>query len=151
MRSNDPFVLGMYLLVLSTLIFGCAPTQVKRTPDDSEPACIQGTVWYRPSADSNPIPYPFAAITAWRHGTDQPLGETRTDGAGNYCIEVPIGEQVDLRIWGVQRLQGTSYTCKGSEDNINPGTTLNECGGNCTRIDVFADCGEFEPPYRRQM
>ncbi len=151
MRSNHPFILGTYLLSLSALIFGCAPTQVKRPPEDFEPTCIQGKVWYRTPADSNPVPYPYAPVTAWQHGTDQPLGETKTDGAGNYCIEVPIGEQVDLRIWGVRRLQGTSYTCKGSEEDIAPGKISQECGEDCLRIEIDTDCGEFEPPYRRQI
>jgi hypothetical protein len=139
------------LIFVLSLTFGCGSVQIKSPPQDFEPTCIQGTVRYQTPTGSSSVPYPYARITAWQHGTDQPLGETEADGAGKYCIEVPLGAQVELKIWGVQRLQGETYTCKGSEENIAPGNISKECGGDCIRIDIITDCGEFQPPYRRQM
>jgi hypothetical protein len=65
---------------------------------------------------------------------------------------VPLGDfKVDLRVWGVQRLDKTSHTCKGSADDVDIGTVPRECGEECIRIDIIADCQEFQPSYHRQM
>ena len=152
MKNYYRFALVIYSIFLFLITFGCSRTQIQKAPESPETTCIQGTVWYRTSTDSTPMRYPYATVTAWRHGTDQGLAETKADGAGNYCIEVPLGDyKVDLRVWGLKRLGGTSYTCKGSEENIDLGTTSKKCGENCISIDIITECGEFQPSYRRQM
>lgn len=148
MKDNCCFGLLVGLFLVFATHFGCAPVEVQRPPEDFEPTCIQGTVWYRTPDASSPVPYPYARITAWRHGTEQPLAETKAGEAGSYCIEVPLGERVDFRIWGLQRLRGMTYTCKGSEEAIDPGTTSEKCGEDCLTIDIMTDCGEFQPLRR---
>jgi hypothetical protein len=144
-------LLGGLFLALS-VILGCGSVEVQRPPEGFEPTCIQGTVFYHIPINGNRTPYSYARISAWRHGTQQGLAETIADGKGNYCLEVPLGEpMVDLRVFGVIRVKGTSYTCKGSENNVNPGATRKECGGDCIRIDIVTDCQEFEPPRHREM
>ncbi len=139
-------------MFLFFIAFGCSGPQIQKPPETVETTCIQGTVWYRASTDSTPMRYPYATVTAWRDGTDQGLAETKADEAGNYCIEVPLGDhKVDLRVWGLKRLGGTNYTCKGSEESIDLGTTPKKCGEDCVSIDIITECGEFQPPYRRQM
>lgn len=145
-------------LISSIFLFsigvGCGPEQQVKPPpplEYSEPACIQGTVKYSTSVDSNPVPFSRVKITAWRHGTEQSLAETTADGAGNYCIEVPLGDfGVDLRIWGMVHLGSKSYTCTGSADNINLGTTSKKCGEDCMEVDIVAECKEFRPIRRRK-
>jgi hypothetical protein len=151
MRNHHRLGLGILVTFSLTLGVGCGPVLVKSPPEQFEPTCIQGKVWYRSSADSNPVPYPYVSVTAWRHGTDQPFGETKSDGTGNYCLELPQGEQVDLRIWGLQQFDGKTYTCKGSEESIKAGTALNRCGDGCVEVDPVADCEETQSPYHRQM
>lgn len=151
-KSHRSALMTCLILLSSSIAVGCSPVQVQSPSKDFEPTCIQGTVLYRTPANSTPVPYPYAGVNAWRHGTGQGLAETKTDGAGNYCIEVPLGDfTVDLRVWGVNRVGGTSYTCKGSQNDIDPGTIRKECGEDCVRIDIVTDCDEFRPPYRRQM
>ena len=152
MKKYYRFALVISSILLLSIAAGCGHSQIKGLPEDFMPTCIQGTVWYRMSTDPTPVPYPYARITAWRHGTDQPLSETKADEAGNYCVEVPLGESgVDLRVWGVKRLRGTGYTCKGSENNIDAGTASKRCGEDCVKIDIITDCEEFQPPYYRQI
>jgi hypothetical protein len=152
MKDHYCFPLMVSFILLLSLTVGCSHTQADKTPESLETTCIQGTVRYRTPDDSTPVRYPFATITAFRHGTDEGLVETKADGAGNYCIEVPLGNYtVDLKVWGVQRLERKSYTCKGSELNIDPGTAPRKCGRDCVKVDILTECGEFRPPYRRQM
>jgi len=135
-----------FLLVVA----GCSSVHVHTLPEDFEPTCIQGTVWYRSPEDGTRVLYPSAPVTAWRHGTRQALAETRADESGNYCIEVPMEEPgVDLRVFGIIRLSGRGFSCKGSQQNVNPGTTLKKCGEDCIRIDITAECQEFDPAYHR--
>jgi hypothetical protein len=151
-KNCHRFALAISFVILVSITLGCGPVQVQSPSEDLDTTCIQGKVLYRTPLDPNPVPYPSVNISAWRYGTKEPIAETKTDKTGSYCIEVPLGDfRVDLRIWGLQRLRGTSYTCKGSEADIDPGTISKECGEDCMRIDIVTDCGEFEPPYRRQM
>ena len=152
MKSYYRFPLLIGFVVVSSFVFGCTPVPVQTTPEDFEPACIQGRVLYRSPVDATLVPYPHARISAWRHGTDQGLAETVADSAGDYCIEVPLEESgIDLRVFGVLRLSGTSYTCKGSQENLDPGETSKRCGEECIRIDILTECQEFRPRFRRQM
>ncbi len=152
MRGYHRFALGINIIFLLSLTVGCRPIQKQSLPEDFVPTCIQGRVWYRTPTGATPVPFPHAPITAWRHGTDQPLAETKADEAGNYCIEVPLGVSgVDLRIWEVRRLGGTRSVCKGSREIIDPGTISKKCGEDCVRIEITTDCQEFHPPYHRQM
>jgi len=152
MKNYGRFLLVLNLILLFLIAVGCGPTQLRSLPEDFDPTCIQGKVWYRTSTDSTLVPYPHARITAWRHGTDQPLAETKADDAGNYCIQVPLGDsRVDLRVWGMKRSQGVTYTCKGSETNIDPGASLKRCGEDCVRLDIVTDCQDLWLPYHRQV
>ena len=120
--------------------------------DDSKPSettCIRGTVWYRSPGDTGRVPYPRAKIAAWRHGTQEGLTETRADGRGRYCLEVPLGEVVDLRVWGFEDFGGTSSICKGSVDGIELGTEAEKCGGDCIQVDIMTVCTDQIPRRRR--
>jgi hypothetical protein len=130
-------------VVISVLIihFGCAPNQTVEVPAGSERACIQGTVRYRSPIDSAEVPYANTTINAWRHDTDQALVETKADQAGNYCVEVPLGEYtVDLRVWGLERFEAQNYVCQGTVDNVDLGNTPAQCGGDCINVDILAEC-----------
>lgn len=93
--------------------------------------------------DSKQVPWGGVTVNAWRHGKDLALAETKTDSDGNYCIEVPVGDsRVDLRVWGMERMEGTSYICDGSVQNIDPGKTPKKCGENCFKTDIMTQCHE---------
>ena len=150
MRNAYRFVFVMVVVVISTMMAGCSAKQMATLPDSIERSCTQGRVFYRIPSDSAAAPYPSVTVTAWHHEKNQPLTETKTDQAGNYCIEVPLGDfQVDLRVWGMVHLPTTSYTCTGSEDNIDLGTVPKRCGENCKKIEIMTDCKEFTP-HRQQ-
>ena len=82
-------------------------------------------------------------VNAWRHGKDLALTETKTDSDGNFCIEVPVADfRVDLRVWGTERLEGKTYICEGSAQNIDPGKTQKKCGEDCVKADIVTQCHE---------
>jgi hypothetical protein len=123
--------------------FGCGTPQIQGVPADSVKTCIQGKVWMKNPIDSRQVPYAGVSVNAWRHDKDSALVETVTDRDGNYCIEVPVGDfRVDLRVWGMERREGTSYICKGSVDNIDPGKTPKKCGQDCFKADILTECEE---------
>jgi hypothetical protein len=87
--------------------------------------------------DSKQIPYAGVTVNAWRHDKELALVETKTDKDGNYCIEVPVGDfRVDLRVWSMERMEGNSYLCQGSVQNIDPGKTAKKCGEDCFKTDI---------------
>jgi len=150
MKRNDHFVRVLGFILLSAVIAGCGPKKIERPMDSLGSTCVEGTVWYRGSTHPDLVRYPFAKITAWRHKTDSPLGETQADKSGNYCLEVPAGDfKMDLRIWGLQRLGKLSYTCNGSVKAIELGTNAMECGEECKKIDIVTECRKFIPGQRR--
>ncbi len=150
MKNYYRFTLVLSFIFLFTIAVGCAPKQIQPLPEDFEPTCIQGTVSYVSPIDSTLVPYPNVKVTAHRHGTDQALAETTTNKAGNYCIELPMGDfEVDLRIWGLVPLSGTQYLCRGSADKINLGSTSKKCGEDCIKVDITTDCKKFYPRRRR--
>jgi hypothetical protein len=123
--------------------FGCGAPQVQGIPAHSLKTCIQGKVWMKSPIDSSQVPYGGVIVNAWRHGKDLALAETKTDGDGNYCIEVPAGDfRVDLRVWGMERMGGKSYICEGSVQNIDPGKTPKKCGEDCFKTDIVIQCKE---------
>jgi hypothetical protein len=123
--------------------FACGAPQIQGVPADSVKTCIQGKVWMKSAIDSKQIPYAGATVNVWRHDKDLALVETKTDSDGNYCIEVPVGDfRVDLRVWGMERMDGTSYICKGSVQNIDPGKTQKKCGEDCFKADILTQCEE---------
>lgn len=143
------------LLFFSVIVVGCGPEQQVKAPqslESLEPTCIQGTVSYRLPEESTLVPFANVKVAAWRHGTtDQPLAETVTDAKGDYCIEVPRGVSgVDVRVWGMVNLEKTSYTCNGSAENMNPGTSVKRCGGDCLKADITANCNVFKPVRRNK-
>lgn len=145
MRALIGFAFVIVFGFTSTIIMmGCSTRQMGTLPDSIEHSCVQGKVFYKVPTDSAAVPYPSVTVTAWQHEENKPLTETKTDQAGNYCIEVPLGDfRVDLRVWGMVHSPKTSYTCTGSEDNIDIGTALNRCGKNCKKIDITVDCKEW--------
>ena len=148
MRTLIGFAFVIVFGFTSTMM-GCSARQIGILPDRIERSCAQGRVFYKILTDSAAVPYPSVTVTAWDHETNQPLTETKTDQAGNYCIEVPLGDfRVDLRVWGMVHLPNTSYTCTGSEDNIDIGTAPNRCGENCKKIDIKTDCKEWVRRHR---
>jgi hypothetical protein len=125
---------------------GCATpqTQTPAAPTGSSGTCIQGVVSYVNPVTSAMVPYPSAAVTAWRHGKDQGLAEVKADRDGKYCIEVPAGSNtVDIRVWGLELFEGNNYVCEGSANQIDLGSMTGKCGsGNCLKVDVRAECRE---------
>ncbi len=142
-----PLSMSLILLVSQAAV-GAPP---KGAPERSESgtACIRGTVWYRSPGDTGRVPYPRAKVTAWRHGTREGLAETRADGKGQYCIEVSLGAEVDLRVWGLEDFGGTSFICRGSADKIVLGTGAERCGGDCIQVDIMTECTDQIPRRRR--
>jgi hypothetical protein len=150
LRRLIDFTFVIIVVIISTLIAGCSTKQTAALPDGLERSCIQGRVYYRIPADSAPAttttPFPSVAVSAWNHEKNQPLTETKTDQAGNYCIEVPLADfHIDLRVWGMVNLPATSFTCTGSAVNIDPGSAPNRCGENCQEIEIMTDCKKFTP------
>ncbi|MGE5843039.1 MAG: hypothetical protein ACM335_12205 [Deltaproteobacteria bacterium] len=93
--------------------------------------------------DSKPVAYAGVSVNAWRHDKDVGLVETKTDSSGNYCIEVPVGDfRLDLRVWSMERMEGKSYICQGSVQEIDPGKTSKRCGEDCFKTDISAQCEE---------
>jgi hypothetical protein len=122
---------------------GCGSPQIQSVPADSAKTCIQGKVWMKSPIDSKQVAYARVGVNAWRHDKDLALVETKTDKEGSYCIEVPVGDfRVDLRVWGMERLEGKSYICQGSVQNIDPGKTPKKCGEDCFKIDILTQCEE---------
>jgi hypothetical protein len=135
------------------MMTGCGSVHVGTPREDFELSCIQGTIWYRSPVDGTMVRYPDAQISAWRHGEeDEGLAETRADSAGNYCLEVPLGEPgVDIRVFWFLRLSGKSYRCRGSKEKVDLGQSPKTCGEDCITIDIITDCQEFEPRRHRQI
>jgi hypothetical protein len=93
--------------------------------------------------DSKQVPWGGVTVNAWRHGKDLALAETKTDSDGYYCIEVPVGDsRVDLRVWGMERMEGKTYICDGSVQNIDAGKTPKKCGEDCFKTDIVTQCHE---------
>ena len=139
------------LLMSLILIFSQAAAAAPPT-NGAKPlgtSCIRGTVWYRSPVDTSNVPYPRAKVTAWRHGTREGLTETRADKRGRYCIEVPLGAVVDLRVWGLEDFGGTSLICRGSADKIDLGTGAGKCGKDCVSVDIMTECTDQIPRRRR--
>ena len=151
MGPKFPFVVFLILLVAAGLFFGCAPKQISPLPEDVETTCIQGVVLFKSPIDGKEIPFSGATVGVWIHDTEQGLTETKTDAGGNFCLEVPLGAfKVDVRVWGMTRLENKTYICKGLADNIDLGNIPRNCGtGDCLTVLISADCNEYIPIRRR--
>jgi hypothetical protein len=142
MKRNGCLLLVSACALLSWCL-GCGAPQIPGVPADSVRTCIHGKVWMKNPVDSKPVPYAGVTVNAWRHKKDLPLAETKTDSAGNYCIEVPVGDfRVDLRVWGMERMEEKSYICQGSVQNIDAGKTPKRCGEDCFKTDIMTQCEE---------
>jgi hypothetical protein len=149
MERYHHFINVFGFILLSLIVAGCGAKQTGKPIEAVEFTCVRGAVWYRSPTDATLIRFPYAKITAWRHETDDPLGETQADESGNYCIEVPAGDfGVDLRVWGLKKMGSVSYTCTGSADAIKVATGAMKCSGECIETDIVADCSEFIPRRR---
>ncbi|MBW1787951.1 MAG: hypothetical protein JRK53_15220 [Deltaproteobacteria bacterium] len=148
---------GLFILAGFPLLFllstGCASQKKEPAPVlSSESTCIQGTVWLQGPNSSYPTRYPRAKVTAWRHGTEEPLGEAVADERGNYCLQIPLaGYRADLRVWGLMNFRGKNYACRSEINNISLSGVSKRCGTGqeCTRIDIMTVCEEFIPARRR--
>ncbi len=155
MKNEHRIAFILALVFFSTVAVGCGPEQQVKPPqsiESLEPTCFQGTVSYRLSEDSRAVPFANVKVTAWRHNTkDQPFAEAMADAAGNYCLEVPLGEYgVDIRVWGMVNLGNKSYTCTVSANDIKLGKTKKKCGEDCATVDLLAECREFIPTRRNK-
>ena len=153
MRNSYLTAFALTFVLFSIMGVGCGPEQQVQPPkpiEYLEPVCFKGTVRYRHPEDSNPVPFSNVKVTAWRHNeTKNPFAETMANAAGNYCLEVPLGEYgVDIRVWGMVNLGSKSYTCTASENDIKLGKTRKKCGEDCTKVDLLAECKEFIPTRR---
>jgi hypothetical protein len=141
MKKGSHFVIALTMIVLISVAPACAPVKKELPEGARETACIEGIVWFQTPSDADPLPYPQTQVTAWRHGTKEALAEAKADNNGKYCIEIPVGDDaVDLRVWGLQNLEGTSYVCNGSRDNIALGTSIKRCGEDCMKINIETQC-----------
>ncbi len=153
MKNKHCMAFVLTLVFFSTVAVGCGPEQQVQPPktiEYQEPVCFQGTVRYRNPSDEQLVPFPHVKVTAWRHNTkDQPFAEAMANAAGNYCLEVPLGEYgVDIRVWGMVNLGSKSYTCTASENDIKPGKTKKKCGEDCATVNLVAECKVFIPTRR---
>jgi hypothetical protein len=153
MKNEHRIAFILALVFSSTVAVGCGPEQQVQPPKPiqyQEPFCFRGSVHYRHPSDSQPVPFVNIKVTAWRHDeTKKPFAEAMADAAGNYCLEVPLGDYgVDIRVWGMVNLGNKSYTCTASEDDIKLGKTTKKCGSGCTTVDLVASCREFIPTRR---
>jgi hypothetical protein len=151
-NSCLPALILIFVLFFMTS-FGCGPeqqVQPSKPNEYLEPVCFQGTVRYRNPSDEQPVPFAHVKVTAWRHNTkDQPFAEAMADAAGNYCLEVPLGDYgIDIRVWGMVNLGNKSYTCTVSANDIKVGKTKRKCGEDCATVDLLAECKEFIPTRR---
>lgn len=144
MTRKSFFCLSVFTAFSAVTLLGCVTAQTPLPQAGSSFACIQGTVSYLNPVTSSVVPYPSAAVTAWRHGKDQGLAETKADKDGRFCIEVPAGSHaVDLRVWGLERFGGMSFVCEGSASHIDLGSTTGRCGsGDCLKVDIRVECRE---------
>jgi hypothetical protein len=146
MRKKSFLYIGISFIILF-ISGGCDTVHQMIHTDDLLKACIRGTISYRSPKDALPVHYPYATITAWQHGTDKALGEAKADAAGNYYLEVPMVDfKVDLRVWGLQRLYGSSYTCNGSVNAIDLSKSPKKPGEPCSKFDILAECKEYVHP-----
>jgi hypothetical protein len=100
-------------------------------------------VWMKSPIDSKLKAYAGVSVNAWRHDKDLALAESKTDSEGRYCIEVPVGNfRVDLRVWGMERMEGESYICQGSVQDVDSGKTPRRCGEDCFKTDITTQCEE---------
>ena len=137
------------IILLFIILGGCAPTPSPNLSGVTGTTCIQGSVTYQSPIDASSVPYPGATVSAWKKDAEKPLSEARTDQRGNYCIEIPVGDfEVDLRVWGMVRLEGTTYMCQGAESNFDPGKTSLTCGEDCKVVDIVTECRERLPGRR---
>jgi len=137
-----------YLLYVAACVFfgfcfACVAPQTQGETADSVKTCIQGKVRMKNPIDSKQVPYAGVSVNAWHHEKDLALAEAKTDKDGNFCIEVPAGNfRVDLRVWGMERIEGRSYICQGTVQNIDPGRGPKRCGEDCFKTDILTQCEE---------
>jgi hypothetical protein len=141
MNRRHYSALGIIVLILPTLL-SCTPKPFGGISSDSTITCIQGRVSYKNPIDASLTPYAGATISSWDQSADKALSEARTNQTGDYCIEVPVADfKIDLRVWGSVFLEGTTYLCLGSAEDIDQGKHATSCG-DCKVVDIVATCKE---------
>ena len=142
MKRNGCLVLVSALGLLCGCL-GCGAPPLQKAAADAAKTCIQGKVWMKSPVDSKQVPYAGVSVNVWRQDKNLPLVEAKTDGDGNYCVEIPVGEyRVDLRVWGMERIEGKGYLCEGSVQDVDPGKTSKKCGEDCFKADIATQCEE---------
>ncbi len=148
--NKDYYMAFGFIILLFAILVGCVPKPIESVGGDLGSTCIQGNVSYQSPIDASSVPYPSATVSAWKKDAEKSLSEARTDQRGNYCIEIPLGDfRVDLRVWGMVFLEGTTYICQGSESNFDLGKTSLSCGEGCEGVDIVTECKERVPGRRR--
>ena len=141
MNRRHYSALGLIVLI-PLILLSCAPKPFSGISSDSTIACIQGRVSYKNPIDASLTPYAGATISSWNQVADKALSEARTNQTGDYCIEVPVADfKIDLRVWGSVYLDGTTYLCQGSAEDIDQGKHAASCG-DCKVVDIVATCKE---------
>lgn len=147
-RTYGTVIPACFLIVA---LFGLESGLAQQPSGASGTACVRGTVSFKHPVEAKEVPYPGATVSAWVHGEKKGLAETKTDRAGNFCIEVPLGQsKIDLKVWGLERFAQQDYICEGSAAGISLGAKSAKCGsGDCIRADIKAECRERVEGGRR--
>ena len=149
-KSRAFYFLALIFTAYLFIFNGHPPQKTAGTAIALEMSCIQGSIWYLHPVDETKMPLPQATVTAWDKKSGKGLSETKTDADGQYCIYVPAGDvTIELRVWGILRINRKGYVCKKVIGDIHPGSAPRKCGENCIRVDTEAECSEYKPPMRR--
>ena len=151
MRHSLSFVVCMILLLAVFPVCGLAQpesaAQRQSAPSSNGMVCIEGTVFYRSPVDAVLAPYAEVTVSAWRAGTEEGLGEVKTDADGRFRIEltVPEGDRIDLRVWSAQRIGGTGYYCRGAAEGLLIGGAPPGSGDGCIDVEIVVECQDRVP------
>ncbi|VBB41343.1 exported hypothetical protein [uncultured Desulfatiglans sp.] len=151
MRHSLSFVVCMILLLAVFPVCGLAQpesaAQPQSAPSSNAMACVKGAVFYRSPVDAGLAPYAEVTVSAWRTGTEEGLGEVKTEADGRFRIEltVPEGGRIDLRVWGAQRIGGTGYYCRGAAEGLLVGGASPASEDGCIEVEIVAECQDRVP------
>ena len=148
--NKDYYMTFGFTILFFTFLVGCVPKPIESVGGNLGSTCVQGRVSYQSPIDASSVTYPSATVSAWKKDAEKALSEAQTDQRGNYCIEIPlVDHKVELRVWGLVFLEGTTYICQGSESNFVPDKTPLSCGADCKAVDIVTECKERVTSPRR--
>lgn len=144
MRHSLSSLIGAILLVAAVSLCALAQSESEL---QTGVVCVQGKVFYRSPVDAGLVPYPEVTVSAWRHGTEEGLGETKTGADGAYRIDLPVQRdgRVDLRVWGAQRIGGTGFHCRGAAEDVSFGGVPPKSESGCIEVDIVTECDDRLP------